>query len=343
MQNSINTDKENRMMNMFGSKAKLVVIVIASVLTAIGSLCLSEAYAQVKASAAAAAANPTWAPAVVGWRGDGTGRYPDATPPTEWFLKESGESENILWKVKLPCYSWATPIIVGDKVFTRSEPYDLICLDKNTGKLLWIRSHPPIVAVTAEERKANPAFKEIDTLVADLGKLNDEFVANGWSKEVYTKKHELQVKINGLSAKADEKYALPPDQYVESWSGYTGATPCSDGKFIYISSGDGITACYDLDGNLKWSRYAQITKNGWGEHGYASSPTIVGDKLLLVTTKLVAFNKTTGEELWSLPIGAGYGILSFKAGGTDFIFAVGNYIRVSDGKIAVPRGVNWPS
>ena len=172
------------MTNMFAGKAGLVVILIASALMATGSLCLSEAYAQVKASAGEAASKPTSAPAVVGWRGDGTGRYPTANPPTEWSLKENGESKNILWKTKLPCYSWATPIIVGDKIITRSEPYDLICLDKNTGKLLWIRSHPPIIAVTDEQKKANPAFKEIDPLVADLQKVNDEFVAKGWSKEL---------------------------------------------------------------------------------------------------------------------------------------------------------------
>src|SRR5579862_4977512 len=97
--------------------------------------------------------------AVVGWRGDGSGKYPDATPPTVWYQKASGESKNILWKVKLPCYSWATPIIVGDKIITRSEPCDLICLNKNTGKLLWICSHPSIMGATEDEKKTNPAFK----------------------------------------------------------------------------------------------------------------------------------------------------------------------------------------
>src|ERR1039457_2095327 len=104
------------------------------------------------ASRASAAVSPSKpAPAAIGWRGDGTGRYPDATPPTEWYLKENGESKNILWKTKLPYYSWATPIIVGDKIITRSEPYDLICLDKNTGKLLWMHSLPALIGVTDEE------------------------------------------------------------------------------------------------------------------------------------------------------------------------------------------------
>src|SRR5579862_2105895 len=79
-----------------------------------------------------------------GWRGDGTGCYPTATPPTTWGRTDKGEKKNILWETKLPSYSWATPIIVGDKIFTRSEPYDLICLNKKSGKILWIRSHPAI-------------------------------------------------------------------------------------------------------------------------------------------------------------------------------------------------------
>jgi len=62
----------------------------------------------------------------VGWRGDGSGRYTAATPPTTWSRNEKGEKKNIVWETKLPCYSWSTPIIVGNKIFTRSEPYDLI-------------------------------------------------------------------------------------------------------------------------------------------------------------------------------------------------------------------------
>jgi outer membrane protein assembly factor BamB len=332
------------MMNMFQNKAKLIVIVMAAALMAIGTLCLSEAYAQVKPSGAAAAKPVSTSSAkVVGWRGDGTGRYPGATPPTEWYLKESGESKNILWKTKLPCYTWSTPIIVGDKIFTRSEPYDLVCLNKNTGKPLWIRSYPPIIGLTAEEKKAKPALKQIDSLAADLQKLNDEFVARGWSKELYARKHDLQAKINDLSAKADDKLTLPPDMYVESWTGYTAATPCSDGKFVYFTSGDGVTACYDLDGNLKWAHYNQITGNAWGEHGQACSPTVAGDKLLVSTPAMMALNKATGAQAWPLASGGGgWAILPLTIGGTDYAVMGGNYVRASDGKVMIPRTGDMP-
>ena len=279
-------------------------------------------------------------PRVVGWRGDGTGIYPDSNPPTVWYQKENGESKNILWKTKLPCYSWSTPVIVGDKVFTRSEPYDLICLNKNTGKLLWIRSYPPFIAVTAEEKKANPAWKEVGTLVAELQKVNDEFVAKGWSKEIYKKKYDLQKKIDALTTQADKKYELPRDMYVESWCGYTGSTPCSDGQYVYFISGDGITACYDLDGNRKWARFESVAAR-WGEHGGAyTSPTIVGEKLLVPG---YALNKATGEEIWRPTQAEGvearftdaYSFLTLRANGVDYLVYFGSYLRVSDGKILV--------
>ena len=44
---------------------------------------------------------------------------------------------NIKWKVPMPSYTNASPVIVGDKVFTTVEPHWLYCLDKNTGEVLW--------------------------------------------------------------------------------------------------------------------------------------------------------------------------------------------------------------
>ncbi|MFB3891474.1 MAG: hypothetical protein ACE15C_05560 [Phycisphaerae bacterium] len=324
----------------------VVALAVILILAGAGVFLASQAAAQAPGSGGPVSgpARPEAWPAgkVVGWRGDGTGRYPDAAPPTEWYQKEDGESKNILWKTKLPCYSWATPVIVGDRLFTLSEPYDLICLDKNSGKVLWIRSFPPVVGVTPDEKKANPAFKEIEPLLAQLQEVNDQFVDKGWTAEIRRKKRDLQLKIDELSGKADEKYALPPDKYVESWSGYTAPTPCSDGQFLYVTSGDGITACYDLDGNRKWCVYESLTKS-WGEHGFGCSPAIVGDVLLAPSMSLRALNKATGQEIYRKPIYSGYGILPFRLNGVDFATTAGNYFRVRDGRIVVPRVGDMPS
>ena len=275
----------------------------------------------------------------VGWRGDGTGHFPGATPPTTWSRGANGERKNILWETKLPCYSWATPIVVGNKVITRSEPYDLICLDKNTGKILWMRSHPPVIAVTKDEKKANPAFREIEPLVAELQTLNEAFGARGWSKELYKQKHDLQKRIDELTAKADKKYKLPPDMYVESWSGYTGATPVSDGASIFVSSGCGITACYDLNGNRKWERFENVTRI-WNEHGVACSPWVSGNKVFVHTIGLHALDKATGKEAFAFedpPPWEPFAITPLEIGGVSYVIVNGTIYRASDGKIAVRR------
>ncbi|MGD0089850.1 MAG: hypothetical protein ABSE73_08005 [Planctomycetota bacterium] len=270
----------------------------------------------------------------IGWRGDGTGHYPGATPPTTWARTDKGEKTNIVWETRLPCYSWATPIIVGGRIFVRSEPYDLLCLDKKDGKILWLRSHGPQVAITAEEKNANPALGALDPLLAKLQEVNDAYVTQGPSPQLLKQKHDLQHQINDLLKKAERKYRLPPDMYVESWSGYTGATPCSDGKHVYFMSGSGVTGCYDLDGNLQWTKFYSCADN-WGEHGDPTSPGLAGSKLLVYGPR--ALNAETGAELWCVPLanargGQSYAMVPFKVGGQDFA-AIGNqFVRVSDGK-----------
>src|SRR5262245_28940935 len=80
----------------------------------------------------------------VGWRNDGTGRFPSATPPTEW----SGQ-KNVAWKVALPGQSYAAPIVVGEHLFVASDPGDLLCVRRSDGKLLWRKSITDIKAPPA--------------------------------------------------------------------------------------------------------------------------------------------------------------------------------------------------
>ena len=280
---------------------------------------------------------------VVGWRGDGTGVYPKSNPPTTWNRTESGSKTNILWETKLPCYTWSTPIVVGDKIFTHSEPYDIVCLNKNTGKVLWMHSVPAIVTVSEEEKKANPAYKQVSDLLEQLEQLNKNFVSSGWQADTYQKKHDLSKQLNEKLNAIDPKYRLPPDQYVESWCGYTAPTPCSDGKNIYFNSGNGVTACYDLEGNKKWARYQSVAQ-AWGEHGFPNSSTISADLFMAPSIDgLHAINKETGVDVWLQKVGGCNATVPFKYGGTDYIVYGGNYIRSKDGKVMVARGGDMAS
>lgn len=88
-----------------------------------------------------------------GWRGDGSGRFPEATPPLEW---DGDTGKNILWKTKVGVSKFSSPIFLKGKVFTVAEPAQLLCMDADHGKILWERSNGfaelPIKAVEKPAR-----------------------------------------------------------------------------------------------------------------------------------------------------------------------------------------------
>lgn len=71
---------------------------------------------------------------VVGYRHDGTGVFPAATPATDWDITTG---RNVLWKVRFPDWGHGPPILVGDKVLVNTEPQWLYCIDADTGRTLW--------------------------------------------------------------------------------------------------------------------------------------------------------------------------------------------------------------
>jgi outer membrane protein assembly factor BamB len=86
----------------------------------------------------AAAADPGTSPGQpIGWRGNGTGRFPAANPVTRWKA-----GENVLWSVEVGA-GHSSPIVVGRRLLLTSEPDVLLCLDAETGRELWRKVNRP--------------------------------------------------------------------------------------------------------------------------------------------------------------------------------------------------------
>ena len=66
----------------------------------------------------------------------------------EPVLPVSYETKNIAWMTKMTGRSMSQPIVVGDRIYVGSGMTDLLCLDKKTGKILWLRSNTPYDAMT---------------------------------------------------------------------------------------------------------------------------------------------------------------------------------------------------
>jgi outer membrane protein assembly factor BamB len=270
----------------------------------------------------------------IGWRGDGTGRYPGATPPTVWARKK-GANQNIAYMTRLPAGGVSCPVIVGDRIFLTTEVSDLVCLSKADGRVLWIRSNPEFEGVPAEERKT---FASLEPLSAQLAKLNAELVeqcngAPAGSRNplpAQQRKTELEKQIEKELAAIDKK------RFERNWAqavfGFAGPTPVSDGKRVFAFFTTGVSCCYDLNGNRKWIARGQ----GMGsEHGNFASPVLCGNRFVVWANELRGYDADTGKLVWTAPAKSNntYGSL-FRIFAGEWVagFQSGYFVRVRDGQ-----------
>lgn len=85
-----------------------------------------------------------------GFRGDGSGRFPGATPVTEWSEKEH---KNIRWSAAAGS-SFSSPILLDKTIVVTAEPNLVLCLNRADGSLRWKISITPDVLTDAAFRAA---------------------------------------------------------------------------------------------------------------------------------------------------------------------------------------------
>ena len=80
------------------------------------------------------------------------------------------------------------------------------------------------------------------------------------------------------------------------------STPACDGQRVYVFFGSYGLLCYDLDGDLVWSKPMEPFQD---EFGSSSSPILIGDKVILnedhdINNFLIAINKYDGQTVWQV-------------------------------------------
>ena len=273
--------------------------------------------------------------APVGWRGNGTGKYLDATPPTEWAA-----DKNVVWSTPLPSRSNSTPVIVGDRIIFCAEPTLVMCASASTGQILWQSScaFEDLAPDQADKMKADNA--RAGQLRGDIGKLWR--TANDLKKQVQDKPEDqgLKDQLAAAQQKAQDLtkelepltktwYAMPG---THPENGNTSYTPVSDGHHVWVMFNTGLVACYGLDGKRIWWKVVEKLFHDWGG---CCSPVLVGNKLIVHPTKMFALDKDTGEQIWQQDLQWGWGTPAVASiGGTDVIItAKGAFVRAEDGKV----------
>lgn len=252
--------------------------------------------------AAAPAAAKDWPQ----WRGPaGNGVAPDADPPIKW-----SETENIRWKVKLPGTGRSTPIVWDQFVFVQTAI--------PTGR------KPEAAAAPAPQADDASAAVRLVQDQARQGQARQRGPGEGRRgpggpggrggrggfgrggpppTEAY--QFALLCLDRATGKTLWQKVAreeVPHEGLGHRDSTYAGNSPFTDGQHVYAYFGSRGLHCYDMQGNLKWSKDLgkMQTKNDFGE---GSSAALHGDTIVINWDHegddfIVALDKKTGGERW---------------------------------------------
>ncbi|MBL8799500.1 MAG: PQQ-binding-like beta-propeller repeat protein [Planctomycetia bacterium] len=279
----------------------------------------------------------------VGWRTNGTGAYPQAMPPKTWAA-----DKNVVWRTKMPGFSNASPIIVGEKLFVCSEPAVLLCVGLADGKILWQKESayqdvvlPPALTqkLAAEQEQADVLLKQNREIELEMAALRKKLALHPDNKDELQKQHEeLRTRTVALKTKLNDyplaaKFRTPDKNSV---GGFSAPTPVSDGRQVFVAFGNGLVAGYDLAGNRQW---LQLIEHSTAPYGHGASPLLVGDKLLIHYADLVALNIKDGSEAWRVKLPPNHGSpIHVRIGTSDLaIHPNGQLVRVADGAILADK------
>lgn len=161
----------------------------------------------------------------------------------------------------------------------------------------WLPQFPPEGPKqlwTASLGNGCSSFSVVGNKVYSIGNVNDV-------ETVYC--------LNPKTGKPIWTYDYPCETAPKNFEGGPGATPTvADGK-VYTFSRMGHLHCLDAEtGKLIWSKKAQ---DDWGAKeptwGFACSPLVLGQKLILIADRTLALDKDTGEVIWqTAKVGGNY-------------------------------------
>ncbi len=196
---------------------------------------------------------------------DGQGQALDAKNlPSTW-----SETENILWKGKIPGRGWSSPVFAGSTIWLTTaieHPLGAEELEAARNKKLFL----------------NPLAKQMDVLGSVV------LHAVGINAESGHVEHNIEL------------FTITDLEPVHSLNSFASPTPVLDGTMLYCHFGELGTACVNTESNsIVWK--AQLSSKH--SVGPGSSPIVHEDVLIIPCDGIhqqyvVALNKRTGEQVW---------------------------------------------
>ena len=203
------------------------------------------------------------------FRGPGAVGVADGFPVrTEWNADATaGEIDGILWRTEVPGLGHSSPVVYGNRIF-------LATAIASDGKA------PLKIGTGAGSASADDNGEQSWVVLCYDKQTGEEL----WRRTAH--QGRPRATRHAKATHANSSVAVEGSRVVAFFG--------SEGLY-----------CYDLDGNLEWSRdlgVIDVRKYGVG-WGYASSPAIHQDRIILVCDDprkpfLAALRLSDGEELW---------------------------------------------
>ncbi len=205
------------------------------------------------------------------WRGPlASGVAPRGNPPVRW-----SETENIRWKTEIPGHGSSTPIVYGDQVFLLTT----IRTDHTSDSRPVPRAVPQPAGPNGRPLRLPPAPTHIfHFMVLSIDRQT--------GKVLWRRTATEQVPHRGHHRD----------------HGYASGSPTTDGRRLYASFGSQGLFCYDLDGNLKWSRDLGRMEI-YSDYGEAVTPVVHRDTVVVVhdhlgQSAIFALDARSGQTKW---------------------------------------------
>ncbi len=196
------------------------------------------------------------------WRGPNSN---GSTATASGLAEGWSQTENILWRTKLPSWSAATPAIWEQTLFVTSAEEGFLHLGERKGR-------------------GGPAAGVPDKIF--LLAINRKDGSIKW-------KHQID---SGNQLFRKQNSASP--------------SPITDGRMVWITTGNGKMVCFTMEGREVWKRDIQADYGKFGlNHGYASTPLLDGNRLYVQVlhgmhttdpSYVFAVEKSTGKTIWKV-------------------------------------------
>lgn len=247
--------------------------------------------------AASSATSPDWHQ----FRGPhGNGVASVSQLPLQWSAEQ-----NVAWKAQIPGSGWSSPVLAHGKIFLTSAilgegdsaTLNALCLDQETGRLLWSREvFKPEIAEAKKMHRKNTAASP--TAIVEGGRVYVHFGHLGTAA--------LDLEGNLLWKQESLKY-IPVH-------GTGGSPALVDGVLIFSADGKEAPFVAGLDaktGEVRW----KTDRNTTAKKNFSfSTPQLIeinGQKQLISPGSgfVGAYRPSDGTELWRVQYGEGYSVV----------------------------------